>query len=137
MQEGWGVGEAVFSNLVARAGRAFVAAKGKNPAEEGAALAEYLRSSRPLGEDERESLAQLVTGDWRNPTGRKNVTASNPRVIKVVEALRKLVVDGCQIEAAKMQVASDFRVSRGTVENYQKMVVQREEMHARYRGANK
>ena len=137
MQESWGVGEAGFMNLVARAGYGFVAAKGKNPADEGAALAEYLRSSRPLGEVERQLLAELVMGDWRNTAGRKSVYAGSPRVVKIVEALRKLEADGWKKEAAKLQVASDFGVSRGTVENYQKMVAEREKHLAVHRDANK
>jgi hypothetical protein len=122
-----GVGEAYFTEMVVRAGRAFVAAKGKNPIEEGGPLAEYLRSERPLGADERQMLADLVTGDWRNRAGRKEVTPSSPRVIKIVKALRKHEADGMKKEAAKMQVASDFGVARATVENYERMTREREE----------
>ena len=132
-----GVGEAGFTHLIVRAGRAFVAAKGKDPVEEGAALAEYLRSDRPLGEDERQLLAQLVTGHWRNRTGRQRVSAGSSRVLEIVAALRKLEADGWKKEAAKEQVASDFGVSRGTVENYEQMTVEREQLLAMLRDANK
>ena len=97
-----------FINLVVRAGHAFVAAKGKDPAKEGAALAEYLLSERPLGADERQLLAELVTGLWRSGAGRKEISPGNPKVVEVVAALRKLEAEGCKKEAAKMRVAADF-----------------------------
>ena len=98
---------------------------------------EYLRSDRPLGEDERQLLAQLVTGHWRNRTGRQRVSAGSSRVLEIVAALRKLEADGWKKEAAKEQVASDFGVSRGTVENYEQMTVEREQLLAMLRDANK
>jgi hypothetical protein len=51
--------------LIVKAGRSFVSAKGKDPAEEGAELAEFLRSDEPIGKEERDLLAQLVTGECR------------------------------------------------------------------------
>lgn len=54
-----------FSAAVRRAGRAAVAAKRHNPEVEGKELAEYLRSDRPLGSAERNTLGELVVGNWR------------------------------------------------------------------------
>lgn len=122
-----------FINLVVRAGHAFVAAKGKDPAKEGAALAEYLLSERPLGADERQLLAELVTGLWRSGAGRKEISPGNPKVVEVVAALRKLEAEGCKKEAAKMRVAADFGISRATVENYEQMTRGREEDHEKAR----
>lgn len=77
-----------FTGLVSRAGRGFVAAQGKNPEIEGAALAEYLRSDKPLGRGERELLAELVQGHWRKRAGRAAINASQPEVVAVVKYLR-------------------------------------------------
>ncbi len=118
--------EAGFSNLVARAGRAFVAAKGKDPEIEGALLAEYLLSDRPLGADERTLLAEMVTGCWRKPAGRGKVFPGQRQVIEVVAALREAVDARVPKEAAKAEVAVKFCLSVGTVENYERDTIQRE-----------
>jgi hypothetical protein len=55
--------------LIMRAGRAVIAAKGKNPAVEGEELARWLRSGADIGPAEREMLAELVTGVWRRVRG--------------------------------------------------------------------
>jgi hypothetical protein len=120
--------EAGFSNLVARAGRAFVAAKGKDPEIEGALLAEYLLSDRPLGADERTLLAEMVTGCWRKPAGRGKVFPGQRQVIEVVAALREAVDAGTPKESAKLEVAKKFGVTRGTVENYERMTIEREKI---------
>lgn len=118
--------EAGFSNLVARAGQAFVAAKGKDPEIEGALLAEYLLSDRPLGADERTLLAEMVTGCWRKPAGRGKVLPGQRQVIEVVAALRVAVDAGVPKEAAKAEVAAKFGLSVGTVENYERDTIKRE-----------
>jgi len=120
--------EAGFMNSVCLAGRAFVAAKDKDPAIEGAALAEYLLSDRPLGSGERELLAELVTGIWRAPAGRSQILPGQKRVVEVVGALREAIDAGLPKEAAKIKVANDFGLSRGTVENYERMTIEREKI---------
>lgn len=121
------VTDGIFLPLVVQAGRAFVAAKGMDPSEEGKALAEFLRSNNPIGAGERELLAQLVLGEWRKMAGRPEITASTPQVIKVVERLRELINQGWQKEAAKEQAAKEFKISLATVENYDRMIREREE----------
>jgi len=59
-------------NILVRAGRAFRAVEGKDPQIEGRDLAEWLRSGAEIGEAERELLADLVTGEWRQSKGRPN-----------------------------------------------------------------
>ena len=121
-----GMTDVGFFHAVVRAGRAFVAAKGKDPAKEGVALAELLRAGCPLGPGERDLLADLVTGEWRDRPGRKDVRPGNQAVVDVVAELRRLEGEGCKKEAAKVQVAADFGISRATVENYEKMTNERE-----------
>lgn len=120
------VTDGIFLPLVVQAGRAFVAAKEMDPSEEGKALAEFLRSNNPIGAGERELLAQLVLGEWRNMAGRPEITASTPQVIKVVERLRELINQSWQKEAAKEQAAKEFKISLATVENYDRMIRERE-----------
>jgi len=115
-----------FINLVALAGNGFVAAKNKDPFYEGQLLADYLRSNKPIGKDERELLAQLVQGDWGRKPGRRVVTPSTPIVKAVVERLRELIGEGWKKESAKAKVVEEFDVKRTTVDNYEKMVVERE-----------
>lgn len=122
-----GVGSSHITPLIVRAGRAFVAAKGKDPEIEGAALAEWLRSGAEIGEGEREMLAELVTGEWRERPGAKETTPGTPIVKEVVAALRELVERGEKKEAAKMTVAGKFGISRATVERYEKITRERED----------
>jgi hypothetical protein len=112
--------------LVVRAGRGFRAAEGKDPAIEGAALAEWLRSGAEIGEADRELLAQLVTGEWRRSAGGESVNAGQEVVQNVVFELRQRVEKGEKKEAAKEAVAQEYGVSRATVENYERMVKDRE-----------
>lgn len=112
-----------FTSLVSRAGRGFVAAQGKNPETEGAALAEYLKSGKPLGRGERELLAELVQGHWRQPAGRAAVNASKPEVIAVVKYLRELESEDWPRHAAKHAVATKFKISMSTVETYERMIL--------------
>jgi len=115
-----------FMNAIALAGRAFVAAKGKDPIIEGAELAKHLLSDRPLSRGERKLLAELVTGEWRRPAGRTQLTPSTPIVKDVVARLRWLKKEGWLTEAAKAQVSSEFGVKRSTIDSYEKMTVERE-----------
>lgn len=62
--------------LIVRAGRAVIAAKGKDPAIEGEELASWLRSGAEIGPAEREMLAELVTGVWRARKGAKKPTGA-------------------------------------------------------------
>ena len=120
--------EAGFTDKVVRAAHAFVAAKGKDPVTEGAALAKYLRSDHPLGKEERDLLAELVTGSWRSEAKRPEVLPGQKQVVEVVAALREAVDAGIPKEAAKLEVANKFSISRGTVENYESMTIEREKM---------
>ncbi len=118
--------------LVVRAGRSFVAAKGKDPAEEGAALAKFLRSDAPVGPQERELLAQLVTGDWRNRKGRpERVGPGNPYAVALVSDYRRRVAEYGPKgeEAAAQDTAKDFGETTRTVRPYAKEAREREESH--------
>ena len=110
-----------FVAFVARAGRAFVAAKGKDPESAGTALAEYLRSGQPIGAGEREMLAQLVTGEWRNRKGRpERAGPGHPYAVALVEDYRQRCADygsGGE-EAAAQDTAAQFGESRRTVRRY-------------------
>ena len=102
-----------ITGMVARAGRAFIAAKGRIPEEDGAELAKWLRSGAPILDYDRELLADLVLGKWgRRPT-KPETSASHPDVLAVVAAIR---AGGLQ-----KQVAHSFGISIRTVANYLKM----------------
>ncbi len=120
-----------FRQAVMRAGRGFVKARDKKPEKEGAALAKYLNSDKPLSKAERSLLAELVTGEWRYPDpvkgqNMKVKTAGNAKVKKVVCRLRELMNEGVQKTAAKYRVKEELDVSISSVENYEKIVLQRE-----------
>lgn len=119
-----------FSQAVRRAGAAFVAAKGKDPTIEGADLAELLLSGAEIGPFEREMLAELVTGEWRRRPGEagkaRELHPESTVVRMIVSSLRDKVACGIQKEAAKLEVADSYNVSRSTVEKYEKMVLERE-----------
>lgn len=115
-----------FFQMIIAAGHAFVAAKNGNPEEDGEPLAAFLRSEAPLGPGERELLAQLVLGDWRQRPGAKPVTASHPKVREAVSRLRELVDKGWKKEAAKVQVSKELKIGRSVVESYERKVIKRE-----------
>lgn len=122
---GWGE---IFP-LILRAGRAFVAAKGKDPTIEGAKLAEFLRSDEPLGADEREMLAQMVTGEWRSPKGRpERVGPGHQYAVAIVSDYRRRVLEYGPNgeEAAAQDTAAAFEESTRTVRRYAKEVRDRE-----------
>jgi hypothetical protein len=70
-----------FTAAANRIGHA-MAAKGEDYETAGADLARYLRSDKPLGPEEREILAQLVTGELRRPRGRPPKSPSNAEVVE-------------------------------------------------------
>ena len=82
-----------FFDAVLKAGRGFRKVQDKEPIESGSKLAEYLRSDKPLGKGERELLAQLVTGEMRNPSkpvGRaKNIRLSVNNIMRRNKSLSK------------------------------------------------
>ena len=120
--------------FVVRAGRSFVAAKGKKPAEEGAMLAEYLRSDAPIGEQERELLAQLVTGEWRNRKGRpERFGPGHAYAIALVSDYRRRVAENGPKgeEAAAQDTAKTFDETTRTVRRYAKAARDREEAEKR------
>ena len=49
-------------------------------------------------------------------------------MVEVVGALREAIDAGLPKEAAKIKVANDFGLSRGTVENYERMTIEREKI---------
>jgi hypothetical protein len=107
--------------LVVRAGRAFTAAKGKDPAVEGAALADWLRSGAEIGPAEREMLAELVTGEWRNRKGRpERVGPGHPYAHAILSNLENRLREyGPRMAlAAKQDTAKAFGESVRTVERY-------------------
>lgn len=119
-----------FAKAIRRAGAAFQAAKRKDPTIEGSDLAELLLSGAHIGQGEREMLAELVTGRWRRMAGEagkaREIHPESDIVTRIVSALREKVSNGVKKEAAKASVAEEFEVHRGTVERYEKMVVERE-----------
>lgn len=115
--------------MIVRAGHAFVAAKGKDPAEEGAKLAEFLRSDEPIGKEERELLAQLVTGNWRNRKGRpERFGPGHACAIALVSDYRRRIAENGPNgeEAAAQDTAKDFGVKTRTVRRYAKETRDRE-----------
>ncbi|MEI4261913.1 hypothetical protein [Roseovarius sp. D0-M9] len=71
----------LFSNMLVRAGHAFVAAEGKDPTEAGAELADYIRKG-DLDQNELDLIAELVTGYWRREqNGAPHISASKKELI--------------------------------------------------------
>ena len=126
-----------FGQAVMRAGRSFVAAKGKEPAIEGADLAAMLRGGMPLGPGEREELAQLVTVEWRRRAGEagkaRKVHPETPEVIAVDVAYQEAIASNQERfgrdypENARQAVADQFSISKATVKNYVEMRQERQE----------
>ncbi|WP_294609349.1 hypothetical protein [uncultured Roseovarius sp.] len=115
--------------LVARAGRAFMAAKGKDPEIEGKPLAEFLLSDEHIGPYERELLAELVTGEWRRPKGRpKGVGPGHIYAVLLVSDYRRRVSEYGPNgeEAAAQDTAIKFGVSTRTVRSYVREARKRE-----------
>ena len=107
--------------LIARAGRAFNAAKGKDPTIEGAKLADFLRSDAPLGPNERELLAQMVTGEWRNKKGRPERVGPGHQYAEAIVADYRDRVSRYGPkgeEAAAQDTAKEFGESTRTVRRY-------------------
>jgi hypothetical protein len=115
--------------LIVKAGRSFVSAKGKDTAEEGAELAEFLRSDEPIGKEERELLAQLVTGDWRNRKGRpERIGPGHAYAIALVSDYRRRIAENGPNgeEAAAQDTAKHFGETTRTVRRYAKETRDRE-----------
>lgn len=115
--------------LIERAGRAFVAAKGKDPMVEGAPLAEWLRSGGEIGPNERELLAQLVTGDWLKRQGRpERKGPGHPDAVAIVSDYRRRVEEYGPKgeEAAAQDTAKEFGESTRTVRRYVQEAKERE-----------
>jgi hypothetical protein len=131
-----GNGESIthFVTAAKRAGQAFAPASDKDPAVEGQALAEYLRSDSPLGKDERELLAQLVLGDWRKPPHRPTYGAGSNRIMAIVAHYRQLVAGGMQKSKAKHKTGDKFGIQIDRVNKILKMRADRENMHIKHGG---
>ena len=117
-----------ITDMVARAGRAFVAAKGKDPAQEGAALAAWLRSGAEIGPDQREALAQLVTGEWRRKSKPMRPGPGHPYAQALVADLEERLQRYGQRKAkvAKYETAEKFGESVRTVERYKQEADERQ-----------
>jgi hypothetical protein len=110
-----------LTNMVARAGRAFVAAKNKSPRVEGADLAAWLRSGAEIGPQERELLAELVTGVWRANQGRPTRKGPGHAYAQAVvsDLENRLETYGKNMSlAAKQDTAKSFNLSVRDVERY-------------------
>lgn len=118
-------GETALAWALREAGAAWRSGKEVDPATEGAALASMLRTGMELRPGERELLAQMITGEWRRGSSRPPVGAGHPRVVEVVAALR--AVSGKRT-AAVAEIAARFRLTARTVEAYEAMVQERENL---------
>ena len=120
----------MFSNIVVQAGRAFIAAKGRDPEVDGRALADYLLSDEPLGPDERRLLAEMALGNWRRPRGAP--TLRWPRKVEIVAAFRakELELGPRRKTAAMCLVAAQFKLSETTMRSYVAEIEDREKVMA-------
>ncbi|SEI03392.1 hypothetical protein [Paracoccus alkenifer] len=87
-------GESILAHAVRRAGAAWRAGKGADPATTGGPLADVLRAEverirhgapSQVGPGERVLLADLVTGELRRGTARPPIGAGHPQVVAVVQ----------------------------------------------------
>ncbi|MGJ8588800.1 MAG: hypothetical protein ACSHXW_11650 [Yoonia sp.] len=107
--------------MIVRAGRAFRAVEGKDPEAEGRELAEWLLSGAEIGPSEREMLAELVTGMWRQSKGRpERVGPGHPDARAVVDFYNRCneKLGPRMTKVAKGQTADKFGISDKTVERY-------------------
>jgi hypothetical protein len=108
-------------NMLVRAGRAFRAAQGKDPQIEGRDLAEWLRSGAEIGEAERELLAELVTGEWRQSKGRPNRPGPGSTRASEIVAFYTMRNDDLGPRLTKQalhETAKKFGESDRTIERY-------------------
>jgi hypothetical protein len=116
--------------LIMRAGRAVIAAKGKDPAIEGEELARWLRSAADIGPAEREMLAELVTGVWRARKGARNRPGPgmSTAIALVADFEERLASYGARrVLLAKGDTAALFGESVCTVERYHSDAKERRE----------
>lgn len=118
-------GESALARALREAGAAWRGGKGADPGTEGAALASLLRGGAELRPGERELLAQMITGEWRRGSSRPPLGAGHPRVVEVVTALRAI---GGKRTAAVAEIAARFDITTRTVEAYEAMVRERENL---------
>lgn len=121
-------GETALARALREAGAAWRGGKEADPATEGAALASMLRTGMELRPGERELVAQMITGEWRRGSSRPPVGAGHPRVVEVVAALRQKLADGAVRKNAVTDVAARFGLTARTVEAYEAMVQERENL---------
>ena len=126
----------MFTNIVVQAGRAFIAAKGRDPEKDGRALADYLLSDEPLGPEERRLLAELALGNWRRPRGAPNINWSRKAEIVAAFRAKALELGARRKTAAVSHVAAQFKLSETTMRSYVAEIEDREkvvaEMLAKY-----
>ena len=107
--------------FVMKAGKAFRAAKGQDPEVEGLDLANWLRSGAEIGEGERELLAELVTGEWRQRKGRPDrVGPGHPYAKAIVEFYLRCneELGPRMTKIAKARTAGEFGESERTIDRY-------------------
>jgi hypothetical protein len=105
-------------NMLVRTGHAFVAAEGKDPAEAGAELADYIRKGN-FDDAELELIAQLVTGYWRREqNGRPGVSALQ-KTAAVDEYYKRAAEYGQGGAArAKDEVAREFDITESQLKHW-------------------
>ena len=103
--------------LVARAGGGFIAAKGKDPAVEGAPLAKWLLSDAEIKPGDRELLAELVTGQWRRSRRRSYGVGSerNQKILAFYHE-REAHYGARQKYNAKSDTEDKFGINRTTLQ---------------------
>lgn len=112
-------GDANIIHMIVKAGRAFRAVEDLDPEEEGAPLADWLRSGAEIGPAERELLADLVTGEWRRSRGAPNRKGpGHAESIEIVQYYSEVLKAKSVRKIAKYETSEKFGISERTVERY-------------------
>jgi hypothetical protein len=105
-------------NMLVRTGHAFVAAEGKDPAEAGAELADYIRKGN-LDDYELELIAQLVTGYWRREQNGSPGVSTLKKQAAVDEYYKRAARYGRGCAAiAKDEVACEFNITGSQLKHW-------------------
>ena len=105
-------------NMLVRAGHAFVAAEGKDPVAEGAALADYIRKGN-LDQGELELIAQLVMGYWRREQkGGARVSPAKKRAVVKVYKDRVVQCKRGGAKKVKAEIAREFNITEGQLKHW-------------------
>jgi hypothetical protein len=105
-------------NMLVRTGHAFVAAEGKDPAEAGAELADYIRKGN-FDDAELELIAQLVTGYWRREQNGSRSVSRLQKKAAVDEYYKRAAEYGRGHAArAKIEVAREFDITESQLTHW-------------------